>query len=131
MPINADESKRLQVILSNDEYELFKMYAEATSWAGPRQRSMSEIAKDWIMFQLWRQTECCVVAVEHVQKVMSPDPRQRKACWGFRCNYCTIQEACMAGTDERTYLPTEAAIEHMLPEAKAAALTYKGDEFKR
>ena len=55
MPINADENKRLQVILSNEEYELFKMYAEATKWAGPRQRSMSEIAKDWIMFQLWRQ----------------------------------------------------------------------------
>ena len=124
-------AKRLQVILTNEEYELFKQYAEATSWAGPRQRSMSEIAKDWITLQLWRQTECCVVAEEHVKNTMEPDPRQQKACWGFKCNYCTIQEGCMAGTDERTYLPTDAAIQHMLPEAKAAALKYKGDEFKR
>ena len=34
MPINADENKRLQVILSNEEYELFKQYAEATAAEG-------------------------------------------------------------------------------------------------
>ena len=131
MPINPDENKRLQVILSNEEYELFKAYSEATSWAGPRQRSMSEIAKDWITLQLWAQTECCVIAEEHVNKAMQPDPRQQKACWSFRCNYCTIQEGCMAGIDERTYLPTQAAIEHMHPEAKAEAIKYVGNEFLR
>ena len=131
MPINSDQNKRLQVILSNEEYELFKAYAEATSWGGPRQRSMSEIARDWLMVQLWRQTECCLVADQHVKQTMDPDPRQGKACWGFKCNYCKIQEGCMAGTDARTYLPTDEAIEHMKPAAKAEAQTLKGDEYLR
>ena len=131
MPINADENKRLQVILSNEEYELFKQYAEATELGGPRKRSMSELAADWIRLQIWRQTECCLVADELVNDVMVKDPRQEKLCWGFKCSYCTIQEGCMAGTDPRSYLPTKKAIEHMKPEAKAEALELKGDEYLR
>ena len=131
MPINPAENKRLQVILSNEEYELFKQYAESTEWAGPRKRSMSELAADWIRLQIWRQTECCLVADELVNDVMVKDPRQEKLCWGFKCSYCTIQEGCMAGTDPRSYLPSVEAIYAMKPEAKAEALTLKGDEFLR
>ena len=97
MPIDPSVNKRLQVILSNEEYELFRQYAEATSWAGPRKRSMSELAADFIRMQLWRQTECCLVADELVNEAMVKDPRQNKLCWGFKCSYCTIQEGCMAG----------------------------------
>lgn len=131
MPINREEKRLLQVILSNEEFELFKAYSKATATCGPRKRSMSEIAKDFIALQLWRQTECCEVADEHVRNAMQLDPRQGKDCWGFKCNYCTIQESCMSGEDPRTYLPTPEAIEYMKPAAKAEALTLKGDEFLR
>ena len=129
MPVNREENGILQVILSKEAMALFKAYSEATATCGPRKRSMSEIASDFIAVQLWRQTECCVVADEHVNKAMQPDPRQGKDCWGFKCNYCRIQAGCMSGEDARTYLPTPEAIELMKPAAKAEALTLQGDEF--
>ena len=131
MPVNREENGILQVILSKEEMALFKAYSEATEVCGPRKLSMSQIAKDFIALQLWRQTECCLVADEHVKDAMPPDPRQGKDCWGFKCNYCTIQLGCMRGEDPRTYLPTREAIELMKPAAKAEALTLKGDEFLR
>jgi len=119
------------VILAKEEMALFKAYSEATEQCGPRKRSMSELAKDFIAVQLWRQTECCEVADEHVKKAMKPDPRQSKGCWGFKCSYCSIQADCMAGVDLRTYLPTPEAIALMKPAAKAEALQMKGDEYLR
>ena len=132
MPKDLKQTKYLQIALSNEEYELFKTYAETTEWAGPRKRSMTELGRDWIMFQLWRQTECCEVADEWVKRVMTPDPRQNKLCWGYKCNYCTIQEACFAGeAPEQTFAPTQACIDNMKPKAKAEAEQYTGRDYLR
>ena len=132
MPKDLKQTKYLQIALSNEEYELFKQYAESTELGGPRKRSMSELAADWIRLQLWRQTECCLVAAEMVDEVMVKDPRQEKLCWGFKCSYCTIQKACFAGeAPEQTYAPTQECLDAMKPKARAAAEKFTGRDFLR